>query len=73
MSDRYQDYRSFRRKVAAIERELNNKGYQTEDNERECWLGVTRYRQQAKLTHFFIMEESIGRCVNIVQNHLRYA
>ena len=73
MSKRYQDSIAFKRKIAEIERQLNIKGFQTEDNEREHWLGVTRYKQQAKLTYLFIMEESIDRAVTQVKHHLRYA
>lgn len=73
MGRRYQDSVAFKRKLAAIERQLNNSGYQVEDNERECWLGVTRYKQQAKLTYEFIMGESIDRVVTQVKHCLRYA
>lgn len=73
MSRRYQDSVAFKRKLAAIERQLNNSGYQVEDNERECLLGVTRYRKQTEIAYFFIMEESIDRVVTQIKHYLRYA
>lgn len=73
MSSNYYRSLSFTRKIAQIERQLNNKGYQTEPNERESWLGVTRYKQQSKMTYMFIMEESIDRVVTQITHSLRYA
>lgn len=64
---------SFKRRLAAIEHELNKAGYQTEPNEREYWLGVTRYKQQLKLTYEFIAHESIDRVTTEVKHRLRYA
>lgn len=73
MSRNYQDYIAFKRKLSAIEHKLNEAGYQTEPNERECWLGVTRYRKQTEMAYFFIMEESIDRVVTDIKHYLRYA
>lgn len=72
MSRNYQDHIAFKRKIAEIERQLNNSGYQTEDNERECWLSTTRYKKQSQMAYFFIMEESIDRVVTEIKDYLEW-
>jgi|26BtaG_2_1085354.scaffolds.fasta_scaffold02680_10 hypothetical protein len=73
MDSRYQETITFKRKLSAIEHKLNKTGYQTEPNERECWLGVTRYKKQTEVAYFFIMEESIDRVITDIKRYLRYA
>ena len=70
MSTNYQDYIAFKRKIAEIERQLNNSGYQTEDDEREGWLSTTRYKKQSQMAYFFIMQESIDRVVIEIKSYL---
>lgn len=65
--------KSFQRKLAEIERQLNKRGFQTEPNERELWLSVTRYKKQSQVVGFFLMEESIDRVVEEVKAYFRYA
>lgn len=66
----YQDHIAFKLKIAEIEYQLNSSGYQTEDNERECWLSTTRYKKQSQMTYFFIMQESIDRVVTEIKGYL---
>ena len=70
MSTNYQDYIAFKRKIAEIERQLNNSGYQTEDDEREGWLNVTRYRKQVQTLYFVIREEPIDWVIIEIKRYL---
>lgn len=65
--------KSFQRKLAEIERQLNKRGFQTEPNERERWLSVTRHKKQVQVVGFFLMEESIDRVATEAVRYLRYA